>query len=55
MVAIEFGLRMAVALGYRNVSIRIWLDNMGVIGTLEGGKSRNLEHNRVLQRIVSLM
>jgi hypothetical protein len=55
MVAIEFGLRMAVAHGYRDASIWVWSDNKGVIGALEGGKSRNLEHNRVLQRIVSLM
>jgi hypothetical protein len=55
MAAIKFGLRMAVALGYRDVSIWVWSNNKGVIGALEGGKSRNLEHNRVLQCIVSLM
>jgi hypothetical protein len=55
MVAIEFGLRMAVAQGYPDATIQIWSDNQGVIGTLEGGKSRNIEHNRILQRIILLM
>jgi hypothetical protein len=55
MLAIELGLRSVIARGYHNTTIVIRSDNMGVIGALEGGKSRNLEHNRVLQRIVTLM
>jgi hypothetical protein len=55
MLAIELGLWSTIAQGYHDVTIVIRSDNMGVIGALEGGKSRNLEHNRVLQRIVALM
>jgi hypothetical protein len=55
MLAIELGLRSAIARGYHDATIIICSDNMGIIGALEGGKSRNLEHNWVLQRIVTLM
>jgi hypothetical protein len=55
MLAIELGLQSAIAQGYQDATIVIRSDNMGIIGALEGGKSRNLEHNRVLQRIVALM
>ena len=55
MVAIEFGLRFAIHRGHTNTHFLVRSDNEGVIGALEGGKSRNPEQNRVLRRIVSLM
>jgi hypothetical protein len=55
MVAIELGLRLAIARGARDTHFLIKSDNLGVIGALKGGKSRNLQQNRVLQRIVTLM
>jgi hypothetical protein len=55
MVAIELGIRTAIAAGAHDVHFVIKSDNMGVIGALGSGKSRNLQQNRVLQRIVTLM
>jgi hypothetical protein len=55
MVAIELGLRTAIAAGTRDTHFVIKSDNMGVIGALSSGKSRNLQQNRVLQLIVTLM
>jgi Reverse transcriptase (RNA-dependent DNA polymerase)/Reverse transcriptase-like len=55
MVAIEMGLHLAVNLGHTNIHLHVRSDNAGVIGALKGGKSRNLQQNRVLQRIVLLM
>jgi hypothetical protein len=55
MVAIELGICTAILAGAGNMHFVIQLDNMGVIGALESGKSRNLQQNRVLQRIVMLM
>jgi hypothetical protein len=55
MIAIELGLRTAIAAGYSDTHFSIMSDNMGVIGALSGGKSRNLQQNRALQRIVALM
>jgi hypothetical protein len=54
MIAIELGLLAAVARGHSNVHFLVKSDNMGVIGALSAGKSRNLEQNRVLQRVVAL-
>jgi hypothetical protein len=55
MVAIELGLRTAIAAGAHDVHFVIKSDNMGVIGALGSGRSRNLQQNRVLQRIMTLM
>jgi hypothetical protein len=55
MIAIELGLRLAVAMGYRNIHFIVKSDNMGVIGALDGGRSRNREQNSALQRIVAIM
>nr|GAT51024.1 DNA breaking-rejoining enzyme [Mycena chlorophos] len=55
MVAIEFGLRLAVERGFTDTHFHIRSDNQGVIGALDSGKSRNSEQNRVLRRIVSLL
>jgi hypothetical protein len=55
MVAVEFGLRLAIHRGYSDIHFHVHSDNEGVIGALDGGKSRNPEQNRVLRRIVSLM
>jgi hypothetical protein len=55
MLAIELGLRTAVAYGFRDTHFRVKSDNTGVIGSLAKGKAYNLAHNRVLQRIVALM
>jgi hypothetical protein len=53
MVAIELGLLAAIARGCANTHFLVKSDNMGVIGALSAGKSRNLEQNRVLQRVVA--
>jgi hypothetical protein len=55
MLAIELGLRWAIEEGIKDTHLIVRSDNMGVIGALKGGKSRNLEQNRVLQRIVAIM
>jgi hypothetical protein len=55
MIAIELGLRTAIAAGHANTHFKVLSDNMGVIGALDSGKSRNLQQNRALQRIVALM
>nr|GAT53150.1 predicted protein [Mycena chlorophos] len=55
MVAIELGLLVAVARGFSEVHLHLHSDNQGVIGALDGGKSRNSEQNRVLRRIVSIL
>ena len=55
MVAIEFGLRLAIHRGYSDIHFHVRSDNEGVIGALDAGKSRNPEQNRVLRRIVSLL
>jgi hypothetical protein len=55
MLAIELGIQTAIAASWRDTHFVIRLDNMGVIGALCGGRSSNLEQNRVLQRIVALM
>jgi hypothetical protein len=54
MIAIELGLLAAIARGHSNAHFLVKSDNMGVIGALSAGKSRNLEQNRVLQRVVAL-
>jgi hypothetical protein len=55
MIAIELGLCLAVALGYRNIHFIVKSDNMGVIGALDGSRSQNQEQNSALQRIVAIM
>lgn len=54
-VALEFGIRLALHKGFHGLHLVIKSDNMGVIGALEGGKSRNSEQNLVLQRISTLL
>lgn len=54
-VALEFGIRLALHKGFQGMHLLIKSDNMGVIGALEGGKSRNAEQNIVLQRITTLL
>lgn len=55
MVDIELGLLALVERGFRNTHIKIWSDNKGVVGAMDAGKSRSVQTNRVLQRVVSLM
>src|SRR5882672_1254776 len=55
MVVIEIGLRLVTALSQHDTHFILRSDNMGVIHTLEGGCSCNLQQNRILQRIVILM
>lgn len=55
MVAVELGLRALVERGHKDAHIRMRSDNKGVVGALDAGKSRGVEANRVLQRIVALM
>jgi hypothetical protein len=55
MLAIELGLRLALAHGFWDTHFLIHSDNMGVIGVLKARHLRHLEQNRVLQCIVVLM
>lgn len=55
MMAVELGLRCLVHRGFKNCHFRLLSDNMGVIHCLDGGCSRSVQQNRVLQRIVSLL
>jgi hypothetical protein len=55
MLAIELGLRLAIERGMQDKHFIVCSDNMGVIGSLQCGCARNLEQNKVLQRIVILM
>lgn len=55
MVAVELGLRVLIERGHKNEHIRLRSDNQGVVGALEAGKSRGMQANRILQRIVCLM
>ncbi|KAJ3559983.1 hypothetical protein NP233_g11129 [Leucocoprinus birnbaumii] len=55
MVAIELGLRLAIHHGHHNIHFQIKSDNTGVIGAIAGGRSRNLTHNQILQRITTLL
>ena len=55
IVAIELGLLFAIHQGYTDVHFIIKSDNQGVIHAIQGGKSRSLEQNLVLQRITSLL
>jgi hypothetical protein len=55
MIAIELGLRLAIAMGHCDKHFLVKSNNMGVIGVLEGGRSQNREQNSVLQQIVAPM
>jgi hypothetical protein len=55
MVAVELGLRLAITQGAHDIHLILRSDNTGVIHALDGGRSRNLQQNRVLQRIVVLL
>jgi hypothetical protein len=55
MLAIELGLRLAIARSYSSIHFIVKSDNTGVIGSLATMQAFNLEQNRVLQRIVALM
>lgn len=55
IVAIECVLRLAIHRGYTNIHFSINSDNTGIINAIKGGKSRNPEHNIVLQRITTLI
>lgn len=53
-VAIELAICEAIARGIHDAHIIIRSDNQGVIGGLKAGRSRGLQQNRVLRRIVAL-
>ncbi|KAF7288454.1 hypothetical protein MIND_01432400 [Mycena indigotica] len=55
MLAVEFGLLLAIRRGHENIHFHILSDNQGVLGAVDSGKSRNPEQNRVLRRIVALL
>src|SRR5882724_11716324 len=55
MVAIKLGLCLLVDLGHHNAHFILKSDNTSIIHALEGGRSQNLQQNRVLQCIVVLM
>lgn len=55
MVAVELGLRALIERGYSGVHVKLRSDNKGVVGALDAGKSRSVQSNRVLQRIVACM
>lgn len=54
-VAAELGLRALIERGYRDVHIRLWSDNKGIVGALDAVKSRGIQATRVLQWIVLTM
>lgn len=54
-IAVELGLLTAVARRLSDIHLVMKSDNQGVIAALAGGKSRNPEQNRVLQRTVAIM
>lgn len=53
MVAIDLGLRALIHSGLRNVHIKFWSDNQGVVGALKAGRSRSLAQNDILRRLSS--
>lgn len=55
MVAVELGLLALVEEGHHDVHIRLRSDNQGVVGALKAGRSRGIESNRALQRVVAIM
>ncbi|CAK5270747.1 unnamed protein product [Mycena citricolor] len=55
MIAIELGLRLAIHQNHSDVHFNVHSDNAGVLGALSSGKSRSMEQNRVLRRIVALL
>ena len=55
IIAIELGLLFAVHQGYRDIHFQVKSDNQGVIFAIQGGKSRSVEQNIVLQRITLLL
>lgn len=55
MVAIELGLLALLETGIRDQHVLFRSDNKGVVGALDAGKSRSIQCNRVLQRIVATM
>jgi hypothetical protein len=55
MVAVECGILFAIHRRFTDTHFILRSDNMGVIGALEGGKSRNAEQNLVLRRITEIL
>lgn len=55
MVAVELAVHALVEKGVRDSHVLIRSDNKGVVGALDAGKSRGVQSNRVLQRIVTKM
>ncbi|KAF8869781.1 hypothetical protein BD779DRAFT_1632856 [Infundibulicybe gibba] len=49
MLAVELGLRAAIAAGYRNTVLTIHSDNTGVVKALRTGTTKNTEHNVILE------
>lgn len=54
MVAVELGLRVAIAAGHRSRGITVRSDNSGVVRSLVSGISRNFQQNLILQKILQL-
>lgn len=55
MVAVELAVHALVEKGVHDAHVLIRSDNKGVVGALDAGKSRGIQANRVLQRIVTKM
>jgi hypothetical protein len=55
MLTIELGLWLALVCSFWDTHFLIRSDSIGIIGTLEAQRLRNLKQNRILQHIVVLM
>lgn len=55
MIAIECGLRLAIHRGMHSLHLVCRSDNQGVIHALSNGRSRSVQQNCALRRIVALM
>ncbi|KAF8869163.1 hypothetical protein BD779DRAFT_1381917, partial [Infundibulicybe gibba] len=54
MLAVELGLRAAIAAGYHNTALTIHSDNTGVVKALQTGTTKNTEHSVILRAILML-
>ena len=54
MVAVELALTALIAAGFKDTHFIFHSDNMGVVGALGAGSSRNHQQNSILRRIIHL-
>lgn len=53
MVAVDLGLRALIHSGLRDVPIRFFSDNQGVVGAIRAGRSRSPVQNDILRRLLA--